>query len=111
MSTSDRIHFSTIPQVNEGYVADILTSKNASPEVKKELITYLTKQKCPTPMSTTVKTIRRCGCFSVKMLLQSNQSIHGTDKLIDETAKVIPKITPVVADSAVQITKEVRNNY
>lgn len=57
MGTTDRIHLSTIPQVNEGYITDILTSKDATPEVKQALVKYLTVQKAPPTSPTTVKTI------------------------------------------------------
>jgi hypothetical protein len=50
-----------------GYVADILTSKNTSPEVKKEIVKYLTSQKAPEPIPVSVKTVRSCCSMSVKI--------------------------------------------
>lgn len=57
MGTTDRIHLSTIPQVNEGNIKDILTSKDATPAVKTALANYLIQQKAPPTTPATVKTI------------------------------------------------------
>lgn len=51
MGTSDRIQISTIPQLNEGYTAEVLQSKYTSEGVKKLLInSYMSKAKPNDPL-------------------------------------------------------------
>lgn len=57
MGTTDRIHLSTIPQVNEGNIKDMLVSKNVSDDVKQMITTYLIQQKAPPIVPAAVKTI------------------------------------------------------
>jgi hypothetical protein len=44
---SERVVVSTNPQLNEGYVAEVLTSPNVDPETKREVAEYLTASTAP----------------------------------------------------------------
>ena len=56
-STASVIQFSSNPQVNEGYVHDILTSDKVEPEVKEDFVKdYLSQQKAPEVLSVSLKT-------------------------------------------------------
>jgi len=57
MGTSDRVQVSTIPQLNEGNLRDVLNDNKTPKEVKIALIQYLINQKAPTPLPTATKTI------------------------------------------------------
>lgn len=57
MGTSDRIQVSTIPQLNEGNIREILIDKNTPKEVKIALIQYLIKQKAPKSLPAATKAI------------------------------------------------------
>lgn len=104
MGTSDRIQVSTVPQINQGYVAQVLTSKDTPAEVKIALTKYLVEQKAPTPLPTATKTIGAASTTDLKQPV-ANPATTGWDKVTETAGEAIPKIVPPVTDAAKEMTK------
>ena len=102
--TSDRMQLSTIPQLNEGYLADVLNNPYTKPEVKIAIVNYLVKQSAPTTSNYVTKSI---GAAQAVGDVTVEPVTTGVDKVIEKTAEVVPKITPPIANTVSDVSKNV----
>lgn len=90
--TSDNFQVYTIPQLNEGYMANVMISPEVPAEVKIKLADYMTKSKPNQPSS--FKSV------SIGSAVASGKNSHeikpeavGLDNVVNKTAEAIPKVT------------------
>lgn len=104
MGTTEHIQVSTIPQMNEGYIAEVLTSKDCPAEVKIAVAQYLTKQKAPKPAPVSTKTVGAASALGKNPPVADPEQT-GWDKVTEEAAEVIKTATPHVTKAASEVSK------
>ena len=93
------------PMVNEGYVAEILTSKEVPEAAKVALVQHYLPKNAPVTRPATSKTIG-AATGSGEHPVEVEPITTGVDKIVDKTAETIQVVTPPIANA----TKEVVNN-
>lgn len=106
MGITEHIQVSTIPQVNEGYIAEILTSKDAPPEVKIALTQYLVQQRAPKAIPTSTKTVGAASAAGDNPP-EAAPATTGIDKVTEQAAEVIEKATPHVTKAVSNVSSNV----
>lgn len=106
---SERFALSTNPQLNEGYVAEVLTSPNTPPEVKIEVARYLVQQKAPT--------VSDAKAVSIGAASGSGDRSHeikpektGVDNIVDKAAETIQETAPVVGKATTDVVENISDN-
>lgn len=95
---SERFAISSNPQLNEGYIAKILTSPNADKETKVEIAKYLASKDAPTisdAKSITIGAATGSGENSSKITLEKT----GIDNIVDKTSETISNIRPTISNA------------
>lgn len=103
---SERFALSTNPQLNEGYVAEVLTSPNTPSEVKIEVARYLTQQKAPTVSDAKAVSIGAASGSGIKSN-EINPEKTGIDNIVDKTAKTIQETVPVVGKTTSNVVEKI----
>lgn len=96
---------STGPQLNEGYMTEVLTSPNVPEAVKIALAEKYLTVKAPMVHPASTKTLG-AALGSGENPPSVEPVSTGLDKVIEKSAEVLPKVTPALADA----TKSIVNN-
>ena len=103
--TTSRMLVRTGTQLNQGYIKDILTSKDLSNETKLALINFLAEQVNPQTTPVTIKSVGTAGSTDKQSL--KVEAIK--DELIDKTNDTIKTITPIITDSTIKTANKLTN--
>lgn len=106
---SERFALSTNPQLNEGYVAEVLTSPNVSNEAKIEIAKYLSNSKSPKVSDSKSVTIGAAS-GSGNNISEISPEKTGLDNLIDKTSDTVIKTAPVVTQTTEKIITNISDN-
>ena len=106
---SERVVVSTNPQLNEGYVAEVLTSPNVDPETKKEVAKYLTMASAPKVSDAKSITIG-AAAGSGKNSAEITPEKTGIDNIVDKTANVVTDVTPHIAKATENTISNISND-
>lgn len=98
VSLGRRTYMATAPSVNEGYIAEILTSPDADPVTKQKVAEYLiTREQPTTPPSATSSVNASTGTGDAPPKVEPTRT--GVDHITSTVGEVVPKVAPVVADA------------
>lgn len=106
MGTTDRVLVKTGPQINEGYLADVLSAPEVPPEVKIELVKYLTLQKAPETTPAATKTVGAAGSVGDNPPA-AEPATTGWDKVTEKAAEIIPPVADTIGDTTKSVAKDV----
>lgn len=90
--SANDMQISTIPQLNEGYMKDVMISPDVPAEVKIKLAEYMTKAKpnAPQPYKTSVVGASAGGGDDLENV---KPTAVGLDNLVNKVAEVVPEVT------------------
>lgn len=101
VSLGRRTYMATAPSVNEGYIAEILTSPDADPVTKQKVAEYLiTREQPTTPSSSTSSVNASTGTGDNPPKVEPTRT--GVDHITSTVGEVVPEVTPVIADATVK---------
>lgn len=95
-------------QLNQGYLADVLTSPNNSDQVKRDVIKYTMTTKNPEAIPTVSKTSIAAGGTGAKPP-QVEPVYTGMDKVVDTAGNVAVKVGPTLVKETGKTTRSVAN--
>lgn len=111
---SERFALSTNPQLNEGYMTEVLTSPNVSNETKIEIAKYLSSSKAPTVSDSKLVTIGAAsGSGNETKDIKPEKT--GMDNLVNKTSNnkndVIKHTDNVTGETTSNITFQILNSF
>jgi hypothetical protein len=108
VSLGRRTYMATAPSVNEGYIAEILTSPNADSATKQKIAEYLiTRERPVSPSSSTSAVNASTGTGDAPPVVEPTRT--GIDHITSTVGEVVPKVAPVVADATTKSVDSVTN--
>lgn len=102
--TADRVSLTAIPQINEGYIKDILTSDTVAPDIKQALSDYLVSRDPPTTVPTNISVVGS-GVATGEQVVQPMTT--GLDRWWDSTTHVVTDSVSSIADTISDLGGEV----
>lgn len=106
---SERFAVSSNPQLNEGYVAEVLTSPNLSDEAKIEIARYLSNAQAPKVSDAKSITIG-AAAGSGSNVSEITPEKTGLDNIVDKTADTITKTAPTIAKATETTISNISTN-
>ena len=100
-SASD-MQISTIPQLNEGYMKDVMISPDVPAEVKIELAKYMAKAKPNTPQPYKTATIGASSGGGGDLSTVKPEAT-GIDNMVNKVTDVIPEVTSDASHSFIKM--------
>ena len=94
--SANDLQISTIPQLNEGYMKDVMVSPDVPAEVKIELAKYMANAK-PTEPQPYKATVVGASVGSGENLEDVKPKMAGIDNIVDKVAEVTPEVTEDVS--------------
>ena len=105
VSMGRHTYISTEPAINEGYAAEILTSKDTDPKTKQLIAQYYisrpTKQAQPSK-TTSVNSATSSGASPA----EATPTRTGVDNVVDKVAETTPKVVVPVANATKSVVKD-----
>jgi hypothetical protein len=108
MGTTDRVLVKTGPQINEGYLADVLSAPEVPANVKIELVKYLTLQKAPETTPASTKCVGAAGATG-ETPPPAEPATTGWDKVTEKAAEIIPPVAKTIGNTTKSVAKDVSN--
>lgn len=106
VSLGRHTHVSTIPSVNEGYIENILTSKDTDAKTKQLIALYLiTRNDVKAPASAVTSVNAGSATGNKNEIPQAKPTKVGFDNIVEKTGDTITNVAPVVKDGTVKVSK------
>lgn len=106
-STSDRTFVATGVQLNEGYLADVLTSKDVDPQTKLVLTQALIKVQAAKPKATVTKSVGAVTASGDNPQTEAEPVAVGIDNAVNKVTAVAPKVVVPIAHATKEAVKDV----
>lgn len=106
-SLGRRTYMATSPAMNEGNVAEVLTSPDADPATKQLIATYLITRSQPTPYPAATTAVNAGSVTGTANAPVATPTRTGIDHVTSTVGEVAPKIVEPVADATVKVVDKV----
>ena len=115
VSLGRHTYLSTSPALNQGYIAQVLTSKNTNDKTKQLVAEYLITRKQQKPPASGVTSVNSGSATGHKEELPIVKPTKvGMDNLVEKAGDTIVSVAPVVKDGTVKVvdsaTKTIQNS-